>query len=405
MDNPKKFPVREPISFTMTIESLSRGGAGLGKGPDQRVVFVPYTAPGDKVEVVVEKREKRYDFAKVIRVIEASSARVSPKCEIFEKCGGCQWQHLPYDLQWKTKSEGTRHALARAGVEVKDLTASEWTLFPSDTPYHYRNRVQLREKQGQYGFFERASRQLVALPASGCAVARDEINSELAQLRVPPQLAMDSQGFRKIEIEVDSDGTTHKTWNARHAARGFRQVHDSQNQKMTDWVTALVKTRMQKWTGAEVHLLDLYGGAGNLSKALWDSADSVDVVDIWAPVDFEKHQSERREGERVRFYNESVDKWLAKRSRDYRRGYGKKAGFRLAILDPPREGLEPASRILDALLEMEVNELVFIHCDADSHARDVKKAFDRGFFWNSGAVFDFFPQTPHVETAAHLVFS
>src|SRR4051812_46602980 len=95
----------------LRITDLSRGGAGVSRDPSGRVVFVPYSAPGDLVRVRIVEAEKRYAQGEILEILEPSVERQVPPCPVFGKCGGCQWQHLPYSLQWSTKSKGLLHAL------------------------------------------------------------------------------------------------------------------------------------------------------------------------------------------------------------------------------------------------------------------------------------------------------
>src|SRR5574342_596229 len=90
-------PIRTGRHVVVTIERLVFQGDGMGRLPDGRVIFVPYTVPGDVVEVRVE--EARADFVRghVTRPVATSPARAIPPCPHFGNCGGCQWQHLAYD--------------------------------------------------------------------------------------------------------------------------------------------------------------------------------------------------------------------------------------------------------------------------------------------------------------------
>src|SRR6476661_4122262 len=111
------------------ITDLSRSGAGVGRDASGRVVFVPFTAPGDQVRVEIGAEEKNYAEAKLLEVISPSPQRAVPPCPVFGKCGGCEWQHLPYELQWSTKKKGLEHSLKRVGVEFE---GAQWEEFPAD---------------------------------------------------------------------------------------------------------------------------------------------------------------------------------------------------------------------------------------------------------------------------------
>jgi len=110
-------------------------------------------------------------------------------------------------------------------------------------------------------------------------------------------------------------------------------------------------------------------------------------------------------GRRMKFYRSEVLPWLKDRARDFKRGHSphrEKSAY--AIVDPPREGLRTTSTgILEALGQLQVERFVLISCDIDSYARDVSRILKSGWRLGEIALFDFFPQTPHVESTAIFV--
>lgn len=82
---------------------------------DSLVVFVPMLVPGDIVDIQVKKKRKNYIEGRVIRFHEYSSSRIKPRCAHFGICGGCKWQHLPYDLQLFYKEKQVKDSLERIG--------------------------------------------------------------------------------------------------------------------------------------------------------------------------------------------------------------------------------------------------------------------------------------------------
>ncbi|HQW52120.1 MAG TPA: hypothetical protein PL082_08700, partial [Tepidiformaceae bacterium] len=101
----------EPQILTLRIESLVFGGAGLAHGPDGRVVFVAFAAPGELVEAQVEREYQDYIEAVTTHVIEPSPDRVEPRCALFGECGGCQLQHMAYPAQLAAKEAVVREQL------------------------------------------------------------------------------------------------------------------------------------------------------------------------------------------------------------------------------------------------------------------------------------------------------
>lgn len=115
----KKKPL--PILENITITDIAAEGKSLAR-VDDMVVFVPFTVPGDVVDLQVRKKKHSYCEAEVIRFIEYSKVRVTPMCEHFGVCGGCKWQNLPYEEQLKAKQKQVHDQLRRIGkVELPEF--------------------------------------------------------------------------------------------------------------------------------------------------------------------------------------------------------------------------------------------------------------------------------------------
>lgn len=358
-------------TLELEITDLARGGSGVARDPSGRVIFVPLTLPGDRVRVNLVEADKRFAQAEVVELLRPSPERVEAPCPYFGwgegRCGGCEWQHVPYALQWRTKVAGLQQALKRAGLDPAGIPLVELPA-PEGERFGYRNRVQLRGEGDQVGFHARASQQLV--PVERCLIARPELNAELPRLRREgSQLAAPY----KVEVEVTEDGRILDHWNEKHAHGGFRQVHEAQNERLRQWVSERVPDGMR--------VLDLYGGDGNLSQALIARSREVHVVDLGknAPIRMD------------------VGRWL--------RGF-KPTPPRIptiAILDPPREGLGgDFQSIADNLTRLGVREILLVGCDPDAFARDASRFAKQGWRPRELGVLDFFPQTPHVESLAVL---
>src|SRR5690606_34188058 len=107
------------------------------KDEEGRVIFVPGTLPGDKVLARIVRNEKRFAHAEIIRILTPSPDRIEPRCPVFGKCGGCDWQHVPYPLQWQAKVRGVREALNRASIPFEGI----FDEMPAEKVWNYRNRV------------------------------------------------------------------------------------------------------------------------------------------------------------------------------------------------------------------------------------------------------------------------
>src|SRR6266542_960947 len=84
--------------LALTITDIAFGGEGVGRA-EQLVVFVPFVLIGEKVEAEVTEVKRQFARAKLIRVLQPSPQRTTPRCRYFGDCGGCQYQHIAYAEQ------------------------------------------------------------------------------------------------------------------------------------------------------------------------------------------------------------------------------------------------------------------------------------------------------------------
>ncbi len=130
----KELPLLEGI----TITDVAAEGKSIAK-VDEMVVFIPYGAPGDVADVKIDRKKRSYAEGHIHRLVKPSTLRISPRCEHFTMCGGCRWQHLPYDFQLKFKQKQVFDALTRiAKVELPEFMPIKG----SENIWEYRNKME-----------------------------------------------------------------------------------------------------------------------------------------------------------------------------------------------------------------------------------------------------------------------
>lgn len=131
--------IKKNQTVTVTIDDLAFGGKGVGRHESGRVVFVEGAVPGDTVSARIVKKQSSHAEARLVEVQKPSERRVEPPCEYFERCGGCNYQMLPYadQLDWKQKQ--VSETIKRLSG-VKFLPKVE-DIVPSPVEYHYRNKM------------------------------------------------------------------------------------------------------------------------------------------------------------------------------------------------------------------------------------------------------------------------
>jgi len=134
----------------VSVTSLTNTGDGLGH-IDQQVVFVPYTMPGDKVRLKVVQDKGTFLIAELLEVLEPAPDRIIPSCSYFGKCGGCDWLHIPYELQLEVKVEQLLETLQRIGG-LADVAVDK--IIASPAPMNYRNRIQGNLRDGTFHYMQ-----------------------------------------------------------------------------------------------------------------------------------------------------------------------------------------------------------------------------------------------------------
>ena len=130
----KELPVVENVEIT----GVAAEGKSIAR-VDDMVVFIPYGAPGDVVNIKLDKKKRSYAEAHIVDLVKPSPDRVTPTCEHFGVCGGCKWQHIPYESQLRYKRDQVVDALTRiAKVEIPEVNP---TLGSKET-FCYRNKLE-----------------------------------------------------------------------------------------------------------------------------------------------------------------------------------------------------------------------------------------------------------------------
>lgn len=174
----------------LTIESIAPGGEGVAKF-NNFTIFVDRAACGDVARVKLFDLRKDFAKGKIESLIKASDKRQEPPCPYFERCGGCQWQHMHYEAQLEAKQSIVRQSLERIGK----IQVSEDMLMPtlgSDPNFRYRNKSQLPVQKGQkikdshkrmlkVGYFEKNSHDLVNL--NQCPIQPEELDQLMNRIR------------------------------------------------------------------------------------------------------------------------------------------------------------------------------------------------------------------------------
>ncbi len=130
----KPYPLIEGIEIT----GIAAEGNAIAR-IDDVVVFVPYGAPGDIVDIQITKKRRNYAEGRIEKIVTPASCRISPQCSHFGICGGCRWQHIPYSVQLQSKQKVVYDALTRiAKIELPEISP----ILGSKNIWEYRNKME-----------------------------------------------------------------------------------------------------------------------------------------------------------------------------------------------------------------------------------------------------------------------
>lgn len=370
---PKNTPTTEEV-FELTIESLSySGGRGVGRH-EGVVVFVPDTAPGDRVRVQITARKPRFLEGRIIEILEPGSGRRQPPCPYFGRCGGCSWQHVEYPVQVAQKEKILRDALRK----IARTSPIHWLPFvKAENEFSYRNRIQIQVRDKKFGFFSRGSRNLVAIDS--CRISEGAINARMQTL------SNEELSAARLELALRRDGSVAVMADRRDPEEAlFSQVNTVQN-------SSLIRAMLEAIHLQPSWIMDLYAGSGNLTEPLRTHFPAADLTA------FELSRASVERGKTllpgVEWYAGDVGKVLRKLRQPN--------GDGLIVIDPPRTGCE--RDVVEQLVRLKPSQIVYISCNPTTFARDVERLLsDGGYVLESVQGLDMFPQTEHVELISSL---
>jgi len=369
----------------------------VGRAADGRVVFVPFTAPGDRVRVRVERARDRFLIAKVEALLDPSPHRNDPACLVFGRCGGCTWQHVDYAAQLRAKLKIVRDAFERiAGLSLSAGLA----ITPSAAEYGYRSRARVFVEGGRVGFRRRRSHALCA--TDRCPVLAPALQDELAQLahsESPSDGEWELVAGRSADLEapvtralpLPATGGS-RLWLAVGEDRiGVSPgVFVQSNAGLLDALSSAVA----RAAGTGRRVFDLFCGAGFFTLGLARNFEEVLAVESNPVAAGDLEVNLREAGiDNVRVRAGSVEAALD--DLEIARLHPDRV-----VVDPPRTGLGEA--VAEQIARAEPERIIYLSCDPATLARDLSVFDHYGYQLIDAQCFDLFPQTAHVETVVEL---
>lgn len=451
---------------TAVIEIIDIGvnGEGIGKVGGY-TLFVKDAVIGDQVEVKVMKAKKNYGYAKLMRILEASVYRTEPRCRYARQCGGCQIQEMAYGRQLVFKEQKVREDLERiGGVDKMILDKVMEPIAGMEQPFGYRNKAQFpfgTDKSGEpyAGFYAGRTHDIIA--NTDCALgvpvnrtileiildfmkkngiraynektgdglirhvlirygfATDEImvclvinGGEIPNVSWLVDRLKVIEGMTSISVSVNTARTNvimgdsyRVLWGQGYitdcigeikyqiSPLSFYQVNPVQTETLYSTVLEYADLN-----GSET-VWDLYCGIGTISLFLAQRAKKVYGVEIIPQAIEDARENARINGiNNVEFFVGRAEEVLPEYCGNSICDAGAYAD--VIVVDPPRKGCD--SVLLDTIVKMQPEKIIYVSCDPATLARDVKMLCGSGYEVKRVRAVDMFPMTVHVETCVLL---
>jgi 23S rRNA (uracil1939-C5)-methyltransferase len=430
----------------LQIERAVYGGAGASHPSNVEglgnVVFVPFTLPGEDVEVALADEKQTSGEAILTNILSPSANRVTPGCAHFGQCGGCQYQHANYSTQVDMKVEILRETLQRAGLselpEIYPHVAAEWG-------YRNRARLRLEDVDGtmQIGYNRRSTHEFLAIHE--CPILVPLLwHAANALVQLGEQNTVAGRWVREaVEAEFFTDAEEKKlqlTIFVRKDRPGFNEFCDQLRDSVPQLVgvgTALLPAQKSPRRLQRPRQLSDWGTEGLSYKvaqeSYWVSRGSFFQVNRFLLDSLVKLVTEGRKGSLAWDLYAGVGLFSRVLARQFEqviavetvgsdlaksfKGPGKRAVEAttaeflrgavvqrerpdLIVIDPPRAGA--GAEVCELLARVSAAELLYVSCDPLTLARDLKLLIEAGYRLAELHMMDLFPQTFHLETVAVL---
>ncbi len=424
---------RSGPKLSVTIEAVAFGGDGLARH-DGKVIFVPDAIPEESLEIEILKDHGRFAHGRRLRTLQPAPYSQENPCPYAELCGGCQWLHVPYERQLAWKKSFIAAAFQKfAKVEWP----SSWPIVAAPQTAGYRNRIKIKLQHlpsgsFRWGYYAKGSHTLV--PIKHCWIAADPINKVLQAFselncKAPQQGALyelELQHLPGTDDQVtaaflppapDSFIDRLREASAQHPILGkrliwskandparifeedrnltyhthagqFQQVNREANHYLRAWIE-----RKALALGAE-RIVDLFCGSGNLSLGLAQAGSQVWGLEVGEAAIAAAAQN-------VSVNELDTAQYACGLAHHLHAIYPDLKGqsIDLVLVDPPRKGMAEA---LESVLSLKAPHLIYVSCDPNTLARDLRTILEAGYTLKDGLGLDFFPHSYHVETVVHL---
>lgn len=433
-------------TFIGTCEAYTYDGLGVVHHNDF-VFFVPRLIAGETAELSITKLKKRFGYARIVRLVEASEHRQEDICSVQKLCGGCQLLHMDYAEQKQFKEDKVKGCFRmNANMEIEPLP-----ILTTEHLYHYRNKVQVpvqyNQKEVHMGFYKTHSNDIVDYDVCQvqtslsneltlsikqwlnqfhaasqvrhvlvkhahktdqvmvCLVVRhtkfaglNEIVERIIDAYPQVKSIVTIENRRSDNVILDGKETIvygeatieEELLDCRFAisAKSFYQINPYATELLYKTVIEYAEL-----TGDQV-LVDLYCGTGTIGIFAAKHCKKVYGIEIVKEaIEDAKNNAKRNNVSNIEFFVGDAGKG----AQDLLRNNIKPD---VVVVDPPRKGCD--KNTLDAILKMHPKKLVYVSCDPATLARDCAYLIDNNYHIKKVQPCDMFPNTVHCEVVVSM---
>lgn len=379
---------------SLRIERLVAGGEAMARRADGRVVFVAGALPGEMIDVEYVEVKRDFARARVMKIVESSSHRVTPPCRhVSDGCGGCDWQHIATSAQHDAKVAVVREAFARTG-RLSDVAIRRGGSVGYDA---LRTTVRMAvSPAGRLGFRRAASHDVVDIDT--CLVTHPRIAEIVSTVGVRGggEVTLrcgDATGERAVwshdkarllglpeDVATGANAVVHEEVAGTRLQVSMESFFQASRQAAELLVDSVARASHGALDGADGVVVDAYGGVGLFAATVVPVGVPTVVVEASDSACEDARVNLRGHGARV--VRARFEHWSPQR-----------AG--LVIADPARSGLGKPG--VSVVVGTAAPRVVLVSCDAVAAARDARLLVDSGYSIVEIEVLDLFPHTHHVE--------
>lgn len=395
------------MNIKLEINSFDHEGRGIGKY-NNKVVFVPNAIPGEIVEIEIIKDKKTFSEGKIISYIKKSPKRIEASCPFYNKCGGCSFEHISIDDEKKVKTNNVINIIKKyANLDVLPI------FIDSDKEYNYRNKIELKIENGNWGYYNSLSHNFVRI--NKCLIAKDSINriienknyfdikngSIIIRCNYNDEIIIKIDTSDKYNIDIDNLIKNNKIVGI-IVNNKLIYGEDYYIEKVGKY---LFKVNINSFFQINLNILskvfdliskdkyktvvDLYCGVGTLGIALnKDKLYGIEIVPE-AITDAIKNSEINKQNNLYMLGDSSKISKIEDK-------------IDCIIVDPPRSGLN--NKTINNILKFNSKSIIYMSCNPITLARDLNILKEK-YLVKKIYILNMFPKTKHVECVCFLEFN